>query len=256
MGGLVAVAIRHEGNVVCQHISTARLELLFWDTELSPEAFKKAIGAGGGLPSKFFAPFDYGLVVIDFDQRWVASCQGNCNLFSAPSAYVNQDGPMMKALSKAALTTPMTLHTFAEPMGGTGQAFHHPTAVVMSNKDLKQSVDQARGRAKEDLAEKDMVPTGTWEMLSRDPPKGWKTDHFNELTQTGWTGLVQGLLERDWLPSPEEAKQWDAFLAHAAQYQGCPEVLGAAKGFEAFYREQALEERLPVPLQKHPKPRL
>lgn len=249
MGGFVTVALRQEGQVDCRRCHTSQLAGLFWtDTFFDRPALPKAWVASA------FVPHDYGIVVIDADHHWVGSLQGACSLAQMSvqelESDVTSNGQMSAtAAAKAARRTPLTLHTFCEPLGG-GPALHHPTPLpaiaAVTATALRRALKKAQAQAAEDLSGRRLTSLDTWRFVQREAP-AWRLDHFDELKAEGWAQMCQALLDRDWIPSERDAAQWEAYLNHKTRYGGAPDgpPLTAGLGpLRAVYRRAELEEAL------------
>lgn len=242
MGGLVKVAVRQEGKIRSCVMNTAAASGLFWQ----PNFFE-----GMDFPSvegDELVPHDYGLVMVDYDTRWIGSAQG---YFTPATTHPSLSDLSPKARKQMALvghSEGLVLETFCQPLRGGGSAFHHPTPFKVSRPTaggLMDALQQAATLAQAELAELSLVDLETFKRLHRPWPEGWSLSMFNETTSAGWSEFSTQLTHRGIRPNPNELKQWDAYMDFLRTMTGTDTSPRSLQAFHAPYLEQHLDQALP-----------
>lgn len=242
MGGLVKVAVRQEGLIRSCVMNTAAASGLFWQ----PNLFE-----GMDFPSvegDELVPHDYGLVVVDYDTRWIGSAQGYFTPATTHPSLSDFSPRARKQMALVGHSEGLVLETFCQPLHGGGAAFHHPTpfkAPRPTAGSLMDALQQASSLAQTELVQLSLVDLETFKRLHRPWPEGWSLSMFNETTSAGWSEFSTQLARRGIRPNPSELKQWDDYMDFLRTMTGTDTSPRSIQAFHAPYLEQRLAQSLP-----------
>lgn len=187
MGGEVAVAIRRKGRVSTRVLYKARA------CELTSSRLFKMAGPvfdeWKSEPAAPMAPDNYGLVVIDYDQKWAGSIQG----------YTNTDARFVQMDDQEDRDDLRALWDEGRVLGLTEKQYQ--------NSEFKNGFDAFVEKYNQ------LNPKEKWHSLQFyiAPPKGWEIERFDEDDQ-GWTKMVHKLLNLGFKFSDRDLAAWDSYF--------------------------------------------
>lgn len=200
MGGSVMMARKRNGQLQCTVMSKHAA------SALANGSFFQGTGDVHDLwdqatTSEPFAPEHYGLVVVDFDNQWVGSCQGYSHFQKYYPEWVGQkdkvlceqDQDEINALWQQGRVVGLGIPPDDNIATDIRQGPEHwIAAIIEANKNNKKD-------------------NYGWVIHVR-PPPGWRVDYFDE-TAEGCTKLLQTLVNRGFEVNIDKAeKQWQDWL--------------------------------------------
>ena len=191
MGGAVCLAIRRAGRQSARifHKSAASTPAsaeLFDGTSWVLKEWKKS-------EAQRVAPFGYGLVVVDFDSKWVGGIQ---SYDSFDQAYFHDTKAPEVIESVLALWRQGRIEGFIE-RSAPGRPVH-PVAARSEEQMLAE-------------INKNIAATKYGDITLRvSPPQGWEFTSYKEKA-SGWSAFVEDMARRKWLLSVADVAAWDEF---------------------------------------------
>ena len=191
MGGEVAFAIRRAGKQETREFSKhAASQVCTADFFSNKGPFHQEWPT---MPKVAFAPIDYGLVAVDFDQRWIGSVQDYTHMdtqFFSGLLYRGEGAKAKVELGK--LLAAGRLKGLSDIEGvelPDGQDFDAWFKHLM-----KQARKQQAHALRAQVA----------------PPKGWTIEHHPN-SKEGWSAFVKDLARHGWEFSSRDIAQWEEY---------------------------------------------
>jgi hypothetical protein len=192
MGGEVAFAIKRNGRVSVRELSkyaacqVTRGDFFEERGELWSE-WKRT-------RAQPFAPIHYGLVVVDFDAKWVGGIQSYTS-FDKRYVYVSEKGDI------ADLET-----VWNQGRIKSGQSDQEAPSIPSQETSFHEWLDPLllkKGRA------------GGFHSITVAvaPPKGWEIESFSK-NEAGWRSFIDALLQRDFKITAREIPVWEEFFKY------------------------------------------
>lgn len=280
MGGAVAVAVRRKGVVRTVHLGKGAVLALsdvaffdnpalsaFWQhSNKPPKGAKPYPGWFDTACDEAFAPEDYGLMVIDFDTKWVGHLQGYAHPTHltatikapparAPASFKQGDSDFAVCLRGARKGRVSYARFFDTPAGVNVGQRHRYEPIALSETDgssLVEDIQRAKEAADAWIVAQGYTPVDSFNFIDTALPKGWTLSQFSDAKEeSGWSEFINALLDKGWEVSPQDVPHWSEFMQKKGYINTDVSVL------MAIHRERDLEEALPeAPPTQAPRPRM
>lgn len=155
-----------------------------------------------------FAPIYYGLVVVDFDTKWIA-CRQSYTSLTKEYVYTGNKEELadLEGLWKAG-----RIEGYLDSeKGGV-------LVVPAKNQSFKEWIKPFLPSKKGDATLDSLVAKVS-------PPEGWTVVEFNK-DEKGWQDFVAALIDKDFKISPRDVEVWEAFFKEELNFQ--PGIMGPA----------------------------
>lgn len=235
MGGTVAMVLRSKGKIRVRHDYKAEATYALW----RPGFFKRPCLAGRAHKVPF-APYDYGMVFIDADRKWIGSIQNYGELTRHNISWVFNSDMGTSILPQTPATHPVALRTPYRHGQMRGEQATLLNANGTSLESLKIALEDAQRRASIEREERGWVKLDAPENLEVQLPAAWRLEEFDRCSAEDWNSFIHRLMEHGVYPSREDAEFWRDYLAWCE----LPPSLTAP--FEASHEQTFLEQTLPL----------
>ena len=247
MGGEVAMVLRSKGKIRVRHDHKAEAVFALW----RPGFFKKPALAGRAHKVPF-APYDYGMVFIDADRKWVGSIQNYGDINRQDISCVLDSDMGKQILPHTPASHPVALRTPYRQGQARGEQTTLLNATGTSLENLQSALEDAQRRAEQERKKNRWVKLDEPEELEIQLPAPWRVEEFDRTSADDWSTFIHRLMEHGVHPSPEEISLWHDYLI----WRELPTSLAAP--FEAPHQQDFLEATLPLagPSSQRRKPRM
>ena len=209
----VTIAWRHKGKAQACRLHKSALGVALWQKGV----FENPARVLGGKKSLAgpknrtqLAPYDYGLLLIDADTRWIASNQSYCNPHQLHRDEVKDPG-MRVLIRDVAVAQGLVLHHFCDD--GT-KTFYHGHPVNLKHADgrcIDDDICNTEKSLQADISARGWMDVGVSERLSMVLPPSWSMQQFED-NGVGWGGLIDGMLERGFALPSQTVSIWSGFF--------------------------------------------
>lgn len=214
MAGDVAFSIRNKGCV-----STRLLHKSAAQQVVTADLYRQensVFSVWAQEPPQVFAPQGYGLVVVDFDTRWVGSIQGYARLDQARMQLNDEkDIEQLRQLWHEGRVT---------------SNMDDPTNSIPRSEGFDDYIKKLKRQQHRNNPCREVK-------FGVDPPQGWKIQEFSR-APSGWHGFAQSLVGRGFAFSDQEWAAWDSFLMKI-------DITDGAHAIRASIEARAMNDQTP-----------